>query len=292
MRHLILIFLAVLFSANAAHSQANQPLDLPVCQVARAQPVYSSEAIEIIVEVKKLIRTYKKSWVNLCDRKAGSSVYEAFALAKTLEEEFFYLDGTMKGTDMEKAIEIDRVLGYDLIQFIPAFEGSYMEYEYFMPRLAVFNQVSKYGTDEDKLFFQLHTDLNGDGTLPNWYQKTWHYGGCLRFGEYDWVGAFQRLSKAKDIKGIQYLKIIDKIESNLQKTLEKLYYKYRDGKFKKICTCKATKAVQIDLEKLFKHLGKIKRYTKLAAKLKATLVSLKKKEIPILSEAEEHCSGG
>ena len=275
-----------------AHSEPLQPLDLPVCQVARAQPVYTSKVMEVPDEIKKLIQAYKKSWVNLCDRKAGSSVHETFILAKTLEDEFTYADLPMKGTDMERAIELDRVLAYDLMQFIPAFQGSYMDHEYFMPRFAAFSQVSKFGTEEDKQFFQLHADLNGNGILPNWYQQTWDYGGCLRFGEFDWVGAFQKLGDPGQIKSIQYRKLLDKIEIDLQKTLEKLYYKYRDGKFHKICTCKTTKAVQIDLGELVKHLGKIKRYSRLATKLKITLASIKKGETPVLSQAEQHCSGG
>lgn len=292
MRQFFLILLIGLLPAGVVYSQPGEPLDLPECEIARAPSTYTSEVIKIPDDVKKNIQEYKKSWIDLCDRKAGSSVYNTFALAKILEDEFTYADLPAKGTRMERAIELDRVLAHDLMQFIPAFQGSYMEYEFFMPRFEIFSQVSIHGTEEDKQFFQLHADLNGNSILPNWYQQTWDYGGCFRFGEFDWVEAFQKLKQAKRIKSVEYRKVIDSIESNLGKTFDRLYFKAQRRKSSKICTCNEKQAVQTDLKKLIKYLRENKQHSKLAAKLKVILLSVKKGEVPVLSQAEQHCSGG
>lgn len=293
----LLVFLISITLSGVAHAKAKKPLDLPVCQVARAKTAYTN-VIKIPEQVKTHITAYKKSWTDLCDRKASASVHETLRMAKALEEEFKpVLSSTSSKTadgkiDWKKTEAVHDYLQKDLPKFVPAFDGSIIEYEYFQPRFSEFKEVAKYGNAEDKLFFQLHADLRGNGTLSPWYAQTWDYGGCLRFGEYDWIQAFQTLRKAKKIKTPQYRKIISELEGSLNQTLDGLYFEFSDKKFNKICTCKKKDAVRADLEKLVAYLNRNKSNPKLAAKLQKTLKAIEAGKIPVKSEAEKHCSGG
>lgn len=280
-----------------AHAKTKKSLDLPVCQVARAKTAYT-DIIQIPDDVESYVAKYKKSWTDLCDQKKSASIHQTLSMAKTLEEKFKPIlssiaTQTSEGkTDWTKTESIHTYLESELPKFVPAFEGSIIEYEYFQPRFSDFKDVAKYGNAEDKLFFQLYADLRGSSELPPWYEMTWDYGGCLRFGEYNWIQAFQKFKKAKSIKAIQYKKILAEQEKSLKETLEGLYFKFSDKEFNKICTCKKKDAVKSDLEKLVTYLKKEKSQNELVAKLQKTLKAISAGQIPVMSQAEKHCSGG
>ena len=82
-----LVILVVLVFLDVACTGTKKPLDLPVCQVARAKTAYT-EVVKIPDQVKAHITAYKKSWTELCDRKSSASVHQTLSLAKILEEKF------------------------------------------------------------------------------------------------------------------------------------------------------------------------------------------------------------
>lgn len=290
---LILLIGSTLLSISYAKDE--KPLDLPACKIARVKSTYT-EVFKIPDDIKSYIIVYKKSWTDFCDHKKSASIHEIFSMAKNLEEKFISIFNSRsllpdkQNSGFDKVEEAHNYLEKVLPNFVPAFEGSILEYEYFRPKISEFKEISKYGDNEDKLFFKLLSEMLGDFMLPPWYETSWDYGGCLRFGEYDWILAYEKLIEAKKIKGAQYNKVILKQQDLLNKELEDLYFKISDKEFSKICTCKNKNDVKIDLEKLVTYLNKDKAYTSLVANLQKTLEAIKAGQIVVNSQAEKDCS--
>jgi len=295
MFHKITFLTVAMFGCIAVgHAEINKSLDLATCQAARNQPVYPS-FINIPEDIKLAVAAYKESWITLCDRKPNSSVHQVFSMAKSLEEKFEpVLSSIVKqiGGDWEKATTVHHYFQNIIPGFIPAFEGSIIEYEYFKLRFLDFKEVAKYGDEEDRYFFQLYVNLRGSGMLHPWYEMTWDYGGCLKFGEYNWIQTFQKLKLAKDIKDTQYSKVISELGASLSKTLEGLYFKLSNRKFHKICTCNNKDAVRSDLEKMVAYFSENQSNPTLLVTLRKTLNAIKSGEVPVKSQVAGHCSGG
>ncbi len=284
---------------SISYGRDERPLDLPVCKVARAKTAYS-EDIKIPEDVKSHITAYKKSWSDLCDRIKSASVYQTFSMAKTLEKKFEQIlnlrslekKSPDENINSKKTDAAHDYLEKELTKFIPAFEGSILEYEFFRPVTSEFKEISKYGNADDKLFFNLLTEMQGDSMLPPWYEMVSDHGGCLRFGEYDWIMAFEKLKEAKKIKGTQYINVISELQKSLEEDIEGLYYEFSDKELNDICTCKKKNDVKSDLEKLVTYFNKDKSQSKMVAKLQKILEAIKAGKISVNSQAEKHCSGG
>ena len=281
------------------YAKDEKPLDLPICKVARAKTTYS-DLVKIPEDVKSYITEYKKSWTDLCDRKESASLHQAYGMALNLEKNFspiFDSRSLQKRTlDVEAELKKENAahdyLQKELPKFIPAFEGSLITYEYFQPLILDFKEFSKNGNAEDKLFFQVLAEMKGDFILPPWLEGTWDYGGCLKFGEYNWILAFEKLNEAKKIKAIEYSKVITEQQKILNKVFEDLFVESPDKKISDICTCKKKVDVKADLEKLLVYLNKEKTHTNLVAKLQKTLAAIKTGQILVKSSDEVSCGGG
>ena len=124
----------------------------------------------------------------------------------------------------------------------------------FSPSIDAFRKSSSLGTAEDRIFFESQLSLEGD--FPPYITKTWDYGGCDQYGEFDWTGTLKNIARVKkQVKSTAYLKETALFEEGMFRELGTSY---------DICTCKKKEAVLQDLLDVQKYLGK-KRSTRHAS---------------------------
>jgi hypothetical protein len=166
--------------------------------------------------------------------------------------------------------------------FVPAFEGSFFEQEYFRPSLEDFRKHSHLGTTEDKQFFASGITLQGD--FPAWMDRTWDYGGCLKFGEFDWVDALDRIVQVrKTLQSDIYKTLADKYETSLFDDL------IPEGK---VCVCTRKEALMEDLQNVRSYLQKNPGLSSPLPRVESAIDALQQKKVTVNSESEAHCSGG
>ena len=248
-------------------------------------------------DTKALIESYRSAWKTFCDveKQARPSMADLLVQAKVIELRFdkiFETYHASRKASEPPGPEDDAVS--DLVvkkypSFVPAFEGSYFEYEYFMPSFETFEKHTPLGTAEDKRFFD--TGIRLDLEFPNlgrwnppWLQKTWDYGGCLRFGEFRWTDALDQIMKLKgDLHSDIYRKMASDWETLLMEDLT------AGGD---VCTCKRKDAVIEDLQAALLYLQATPALSAYVPAVQAKLQSIQAKRIEVESEDVKHCSGG
>lgn len=274
------------------------------CRAAYKEPNFGS-TLEIPGSVKKLIEKYKQGWRELCGGKGRYSIHSLFHQAKEIEKAFSQVfetaDKAVDGVDkkqgwdarFKKAEEIHYLIGGQYPSFVPLFKGSYIEHNYFEVSLSDFKEYASFGDVEDALFLKAYYELRGPALIHPWYRKTWDYGGCLRFGEYPWVDTLEKISTLKrELTNPLYRKMVLEFEDNLKDTFNRLYFRHGDGRLSDICTCGEKGAVEKDLEEILENIKSRPDYRETENAIRKTLNGVIKKEIPINSESERHCSGG
>src|SRR6185436_12178885 len=140
-----------------------------------------------------------------------------------------------------------------------------------------------------KLFFDTGIRLDLEFPMPGrwdppWMEKTWDYGGCLRFGEFRWAEALDQIVKLKkDLHSDIYRKMASDWETLLMEDLTSE---------SDVCTCKKRDAVIEDLQAAQLYLQATPALSAYVPGVQAKLQSIRTKKIKIESEAEKHCSGG
>ncbi len=264
---------------------------VPACQAALAKVDYGNLLI-IPEETRALIESYRSGWRVLCDPKSErkSSLAELLTQGKVIEKKFQAIYDaehhapSLDGSDAanKRADAIHNLVENKFLSFIPAFKGSYLEYEYFAPNIVEFKKLSTLGNVEDKQFFESQIPLEGD--FVPYIEMTWDYGGCLLFGRFNWAEELKKIAGLKQkVKSEIYKKEISSYEQGLVGSL---------GVTTDICTCDDKSAVTKDLAEVQAYIQKEPSLASYLPSLQETLALVQSGKIKINSEKEKHCSGG
>jgi hypothetical protein len=262
----------------------------PACRAASEKVDYGS-GLSISETTRSLIESYRTDWRSLCTSKGGAkpSLAEIFAKAKQIEAEFKKIFDSFDEAiineanfDSRRSAVINDLVSDKFPVFVPAFKGAYGEHEMFSPSIEAFRRSAPLGNAEDRTFFENQISLEGD--FPPYITKTWDYGGCDRYGEFDWTGTLKNIAHMKKkVKSPAYLKETALLEEGLFRELGTSY---------DICTCKKKEAVLQDLLNVHKYLRKEAVYSSQVPRVQQTIDSIQSGKIKVNSEAEKHCSGG
>jgi hypothetical protein len=170
-------------------------------------------------------------------------------------------------------------------KFIPAFQGSFYESTFFSPQTAAFEKYVSPGSREDQLFFLNKIPLTDDAWDHPWIQRTWDYGACYEFGEFDWPGELRKIARLKrELKSEVYLKQLAVYEASLFDPLK--------STGEKICSCDRKAAVLKDFQDIAIVLQDESAFSSHLPEIRSTISSIQSGKIKIDSEREKHCSGG
>jgi hypothetical protein len=262
----------------------------PACAAATAAVNYGN-ALAISAETRARIESYRSGWKALCDPKGHEkpSLADLYGMAKQIEADFkkafdAFDEALLSETSFNprRSDAVNDLVAKQLPGFVPAFKGAFGDHEYFSPSADAFRQSDPLGTSEDRLFFESRFPLEGD--FPPFISKTWDYGGCDKFGEFDWTGALKAIARVKkQVKSPAYLQETSLFEDNLVHELSPGF---------DICTCKGTAAVMKDLLEAHKYIQKEPGFSSDAPRIQQSIDAIQSGKIKIRSEAEKHCSGG
>jgi len=259
---------------------------------AASEKVNYGEGLNIPADTRARIDAYRTGWKELCDSgsRKRPSLSDLFVKAKEIEADFTkILDAFDESILNESKVDVHRftvvndLLSKQYPAFVPAFQGTYGEEEYFSPSVAAFRQSSSLGNSEDRLFFDSHIPMERD--FPPFIRKTWDHGGCVLFGEFDWINAMKNISRIeKSVKSATYLQETSQFK---EKLVHELTSPTTD-----ICTCNAKTDVMKDYVAVRKYIKTEPRFASPLAKLQQTMDSIDSGKIEVQSEMEKHCSGG
>lgn len=262
----------------------------PACRAAFEKVDYGS-GLSIPEKTRSLIESYRADWRKLCSSKGGAKrpLSEIFVKAKQIEAEFKTIFDAFDESiinepkfDPRRSDEINDLVSNKFPMFVPAFKGAYGEHEMFSPSIDAFKKSAPLGNAEDRTFFENQLSLEGD--FPPYLTKTWDYGGCSRYGEFDWTATLKNIARVKkQVKNPAYLKESTLLEEGLFRELGTNY---------DICTCKKKDVVVPDLLNVQKYIRKEAVFASQAPKVQQTIDSIQSGKIQVKSEVEKHCSGG
>jgi len=270
---------------------------LPVCQAAAASVDYGNLLV-VPDDVRALVESYRAAWTDFCgnERPGRPSIASLLALAKEIEARFdnlfeaYHASRESSATPRSEDDAVSDLVVKKYPSFVPAFEGSYFEYEYFRPSFEEFTKHRARGTPEDRRFFDVGTQLQLEfpsktrGWWPPWIASTWDYGGCLRFGEFHWAEALDQIVKLEqDLQTDIYRRMASDWQMSLIDDLTD------EGD---VCSCKEKGAVVEDLKATLSYLLTHPALSANLPRVRAKLQAVEARKITVASEAEKHCSGG
>jgi len=284
----IIAFCVVTFGVFSAFTLGEDRY--PACREAIEKIDYGT-GLSIPENTRALIESYREDWRSLCSNKGGQkpSLAKIFEKAKQIEADFKKIFDSFDESiineanfDSRRSAAIHDLVSNKFPTFVPAFKGAYGEHEMFSPSIDAFRKSTALGNAEDRTFFQNQLSLEGD--FPAYITKTWEYGGCDRYGDFDWTGTLKNIAHVKkQVKSSAYLKEATLLEEGLFRELGTSY---------DICTCKKKEAVLLDLLNVEKYIRKESVYASHVPKVRQTIDSIQSGKIQVKSEAEKHCSGG
>ncbi len=270
LRAIAAYILALSASVSVAETR-NRPADtLAPCSAASAKVEYG-RLLAIPDALQAATEAYRAAWRSACARMKGASLgallAQGDALAKAYRE---VLDKS--GLKETKYEELHKLLGTIYPKFIPAFAGSMIEYEFFEPDLAIFARAAALGDDEDKLFFASHSDLYGtDPYAFPWLMRKTHFGGCVRFGTFDWVGTVARIEALEGkVKGDAYRMRLAELKERIRGYLAKPAVEREAGKKPVVDSCASQTRTLAAFETTAKGLAARKGWETAAAGLRKT----------------------
>jgi hypothetical protein len=263
----------------------------PACRAALEKVDYG-EGFNIPPATRSLIDSYRAGWLALCEPNSRKkpSLAELFEKAKEIESSFTKaFDAFDESILNDSKVDLRRfAIVNDLVSkrypaFVPAFHGMYGDEEYFSPLASVFRESSPLGNPEDRLFFDSRIPMEKE--FPPFIRKTWDYGGCAQFGEFDWTGAMRNIARVeKQVKSAAYLRETSQYE-------ERLFHELASPS-NSICTCNAKESVMKDFLNVQKYLKTEPRFAAYVPKIQLSIDSINSRKIDVKSEMEGHCSGG
>jgi hypothetical protein len=292
--------------------------ELPGC-VAAYTPLPLGELTGLTHETKNRLIHYRQSWQYVCSGKSDHSIYPLWIEAKELTKTTYTNSGVLGSALCEENKMINGECATDITAYAPGIKGVYAEGMLldFTPSRKLFSENIILGTQEDKDFFATYALLGlEDDNFSPWIEQTWDYGGCTKYGSYDWVGVLDTLDKlSKKINNLGYLEEINLYKSELLNGVTNNMigwnYEFKDPKYPyvkpHICTCDKKNEVLSDLDKVLQysknHLfyydltsapgpGHPSSPSDLSPSIIDFINKIKEGKINVLSDAERHCSGG
>ena len=296
--------LAFVFSlvgwVEPAGAQGKRAVEQP-CRAATA-PVRYGRILRVPRTLRAEVAAYRRAWAAVCKRGGGASLHDLLVRAERIKRGFVKL--LQKQQVHGKAVDrLHTQLSKTYPTFIPAMEGSIMEFEFFEPMLDVFKAHVRLGNEGDKLYFRHHAAVFGtDFKAPPWIKRTWDYGGCIMLGAtypsraphggFDFVGAADRIAMLKRrIRGAWYRDKLNGIENQMRAALIQLAAPQRkkDGK-PLIDACGPRPAALVTLHRTADGLEKRTGWSKEAKAVRRAIARIDAGEIRLCEKAS--CPGG
>jgi hypothetical protein len=266
------------------------------CKASSEKADYGN-LLSVPQEVQTAIESYRGHWRNLCKGSNKQNVTLAGLLEEAEDIESKFTDvyesehqshGSMDAGESGRANAIHDLVATAYPRFVPAFEGSYMEYEYFRPSLQQFKDNIAMGNAEDRLF--LASKIVGDRTFDPWIQATWDYGGCENYGTYDWIAALREVVRLKrQLKSEFYLKKVSTFENRMLGNPGPVSSDLKDYN---VCTCNEKAAVLRDLVVINEYIKQTPELAIHVPTVQWKIDQIQSGKATIKSEKERHCSGG
>ncbi|MBL8663038.1 MAG: hypothetical protein JNM29_09440 [Candidatus Odyssella sp.] len=253
------------------------------CAAAAAKPDYG-RVLPIPDALRAETEAYRAAWREACAKKKGASLGALLARGDALGKA--YTAAIDKSGIKETKYEaLHALLGTAYPKFIPAFAGSMIEYEYFEPDLAVFARQAAMGDAEDKLFFASHRLLYGaDPHAFPWLKRTTHFGGCVRFGEFDWPGAVARIETLEGkVKAAAYRTRLAELKQRIQTYLSKPAFEREAGRKPVVDSCAPKARTLAEIETIAKALAARKGWEKAAAGLRKAADDIRANRVEVCS---------
>lgn len=281
-RPIALAALALTLACADAGAEARRGASGP-CAAAAAKPDYG-RVLPIPDALKAETEAYRAAWREACAKKKGASLGALLARGDALGKAYVAVIDK-SGIKETKFEELHDLLGTAYPKFIPAFAGSMIEYEYFEPDLAAFARLAAMGDAEDRLFFASHRALYGtDPHAFPWLKRTTHFGGCVRFGEFDWPGAVARIESLEGkVKGAAYRTRLAELKQRIQGYLSKPAFEREAGKKPVVDSCAPKARTLTELEKIAKALAARKGWEKAAAGLRKAADDIRANRVEVCS---------
>jgi hypothetical protein len=281
----ILLFFLLCF-LGLPYSNASTLLLSKPCVVSGGDFYKSPEISFFSQSLYDDLLAYKKSWAAFCRQEnvlLSDLLVHAFKVTERIEFELS-IDEKIQA-NFEK---IETYLSGKFLQEMPAIDIQFSEYRTIKPAMKDFIDVSVYGTSEDRTFFDKYQKFYDQNLLPAWYDAVWDHGGCLKFGEFDWLYAFDDLQKLKESKIAIYRNLAVALENNLKDTLAYLYDEEVSTRVD-ICTCTEQSFVREDLKLIILYLQERKKMDDLREKLKVVLKRIEMGKVLIPSYQKKQC---
>lgn len=290
----VLLCLAVL-AAPPVLAERKRAVERP-CRAATA-PLRYGTILRVPAKLKAEIAAYRRGWAAACRRKGGASLGALLARAERIKAGMLKAIGKRRAQG-NTADRLHRQLGKVYPSFVPAMEGSIIEYEFFQPMLEVFKAHVRLGNAEDRMFFSSHARLfGGDFKAPPWIERTWDYGGCIRLGRwspagparpgYDFVAASSDIAiLMRVLRNGWYRGRVAKIEVRMLQTLTRLPRPRGKGKPAVIDAC-GTKAEAIGTMRRIADAFRTKHsaYRRAGAGLRRTLAAIETGKVRVCEKA-------
>jgi len=282
--------------AQSSKSAVGQP-----CK-ATVSPVRYGKILRINSRLKAEIAAYRRSWAAACAKRGGTSLGGLLVRAERIKA------GMMKAIAARRpqgktADRLHEQLSKIYPTFVPAMEGSIIEFEFFEPMLAVFKAHIRLGNAEDRAFFESHDRLfGGDFKAPPWIERTWDYGGCIRLGRwsphgaprpgYDFVAAASEIARLKVVLRTRwYREKVLALEARMLRALATLPQKRGAGKAPLIDACGTKVEAMAEMKRIAARLRtKHSAYRRAGAALRRTLKAIAAGQVRVCEKAS--CPGG
>ncbi|MHA1536824.1 MAG: hypothetical protein ACTSUD_04650 [Alphaproteobacteria bacterium] len=298
-RRAALLCLAMLF-ASPVLAEGTRAVERP-CRAATA-PLRYGAVLRLPARLRAEIAAYRKGWAAACAKGGGSSLGALLVRAERIKTGMLKAIGKSR-VQGKKADRLHERLRSGYPKFIPAMEGSIIEFEYFEPMIDVFKAHARLGNAEDRIFFESHARLFGaDFKAPPWIERTWDFGGCIRLGAdaprrrgrggFDFVEASGDIARLMiQLRGAWYRGQVQALEARMLQTLTRLPRSRGKGKPAVIDVC-GTKAQAL------KAMHKIatafrtrhSNYRRAGAGLRKTLAAIEAGRVRVCENAS--CPGG
>jgi len=270
---------------------------------AAVSPVRYGRILKLPAKLKTEIAAYRRGWAAACAKGREASLGVLLTRADRIKAGMMQAIAARRPQG-KTADRLHDELSKVYPTFVPAMQGSIIEFEFFEPILAVFKGNIRLGNAEDRAFFESHARLfGGDFKAPPWIERTWDYGGCIRLGRwsphgparpgYDFVAAARDIARLKVVLRTRwYREKVTALESRMLRALATLPQQ-RGGKGKTplIDAC-GTKAESVDaMQSIVRALRtNHSAYRRAAAAIRRTLKAIESGRVRVCEKAS--CPGG
>jgi hypothetical protein len=227
------------------------------------------ESLSLPTPLKERLMAYRQRWRSLCAGSASRPSVE---------------DLLGEATEIRDAVEGEAADAIAAIpgRVLPGLGGGH-EGTLDLDKDEFSEAAGAKGTETDRHFWRHYPELS-EHRLPTWIEATWDYGGCWRFGDYDWIAALNAVSALRSRPlGPTYGRLLRWAEEGLWDGLAGPH---------ELCTCGPASAVVPDLEAILRFVDQTPSLREHAPAIGARIKAIRSGGVTVRSQADGHCSGG